>query len=240
MIYNWLKNSLSRIFSTHCLLCLGATKNTHLLCSSCESDLPTNSTACVLCAIPFANSKMSNKTLICGKCQKTPPNYTTSLIPNIYASPIKELIGQLKFHGNLCYAPLLAQTFVKSLMHRKNNLPECIIPVPLHKQRLKERGFNQALELAQLIAKQLNVPLDYALCQRNKATPFQSGLSAKQRKQNLKNAFSIPNAHNYKHVAIFDDVVTTGTTVNELAKQLKRSGVETVEVWAIARTASKN
>ena len=158
----------------------------------------------------------------------------------MYASPLKELIGHLKFHGNLSYTPLLAQTFINSLKHRKNNLPECIIPVPLHQQRLRERGFNQALELARIIAKQLHIPVDYTLCQRNKATPFQSGLSAKQRKQNLKGAFSVEKTRLYKHVAIFDDVVTTGTTVNELAKQLRQSGVETIEVWAIARTCDKN
>ena len=118
-------------------------------------------------------------------------------------------------------------------------MPECVIPIPLHTQRLRERGFNQSLEIAQLITKTLNIPLDYSLCKRNKATPFQSGLTAKQRKLNLKNAFSITKPHQYKHVAIFDDVVTTGTTVNELAKQLKKSGVEIVEVWAITRTANK-
>lgn len=171
---------------------------------------------------------------------KNQPYYTTSLIPHLYASPLKELIGQLKFHGNLSYSPLLAQSFVRSLSKRKHDLPECIIPVPLHKQRLQQRGFNQALELARIIAKQLQIPLDYTLCQRNKVTPFQSGLSAEQRKQNLRNAFNLSKAHHYKHVAIFDDVVTTGTTVNELAKQLKQSGVEIIEVWAIARTANKN
>lgn len=240
MIYNWLKNNLSSLISKQCLLCLSPTLNKHLLCSDCETDLPANPAHCVLCAIPFFQTQTSDKTLICGKCQKSPPYYTTSLIPHLYASPLKELIGHLKFHGNLSYAPLLAQTFTGSLKHRKNNLPECIIPVPLHQQRLRERGFNQALELAQIIAKQLKIPLDYSLCQRNKATPFQSGLSAKQRKQNLKNAFSVEKTHTYKHIAIFDDVVTTGTTVNELAKQLRQSGVETIEVWAIARTRDKN
>lgn len=240
MVYNWLKNNLSRLFSKHCLLCLSPTNNTHLLCTKCENDLPTNYPSCVLCAIPFSQIQTTSNTLICGKCQKKPPPFTTSIIPNIYASPIKELISQFKFHNNLSFAPLLANTFIKGLKKRKTNLPECIIPIPLHKQRLKERGFNQALELARIISKNINVPVDFALCQRTKATPFQSGLSAKQRKQNLKNAFSISDTHNYKHVAIFDDVVTTGTTVNELAKQLKQSGVEIIEVWAIARTCDKN
>ena len=240
MVYNWIKNNLQWFFSKHCLLCLSPTNNTHLLCSKCEDDLPANYPSCILCAIPFPQTIATSNTLICGKCQKQPPHYTTSIIPNIYAPPIKELISQFKFQNNLFFAPVLAKTFLNGLKKRQTNLPECIIPIPLHKQRLKERGFNQALELARIISKQLKVPVDFSLCQRTKATPFQSGLSAKQRKQNLKNAFKVSNKHNYKHVAIFDDVVTTGTTVNELAKQLKQSGVEIIEVWAIARTGNKN
>jgi len=177
--------------------------------------------------------------LVCGVCQKNPPHYNTSLIPRLYASPIKQLITEFKFHNNLSYAPLLAQSFVNSVRQNQRRLPGCIIPVPLHEQRLRERGFNQALELARLIARQLEIPLYHSLCVRNKATPFQSGLSAKQRKQNLKNAFHIIKTPPHTHVAIFDDVVTTGSTVNELARQLKKEGVEIIEVWAIARTENK-
>ena len=238
MVYNWLKNTLTKTLSKQCLLCLSPTNNTYQLCSHCEADLPSNSSHCIFCASPFSTNILKNN-LVCGQCQKKPPHYTTSTIPNLYAPPLKELIGQFKFHGNIYCAPLLAQTFLRSVKHRKNNLPECIIPVPLHKKRLRERGFNQSLELARIVSEQLQIPLDYTLCQRKKSTPFQSGLSAKQRQQNLKNAFHLKKTHAYKHVAIFDDVVTTGTTVNELAKQLKLSGIETIEVWAIARTANK-
>lgn len=240
MINNWLKNKLSSFVSKQCLLCLSPTHNKHLLCSDCELDLPTNHSFCLICAIPFPATQTNTKSMVCGSCQTKPPVYTASLIPHLYASPIKQLISQLKFHGNLTYVPLLAQSFINNVKHRENNLPDCIIPVPLHKQRLRQRGFNQALELARIIAVNFNIPLDYTLCQRDKSTPFQSGLSAKQRKQNLKNAFTITTPHPYKHVAIFDDVVTTGTTVNELARQLKLSGVEIIEVWAIARTYDRN
>lgn len=240
MVYEWLKNNLFSLISKQCLLCLSPTSNTHLLCLDCEKDLAENSYHCVICATPFAASLSGEIELVCGKCQKNPPNYTTSIIPHLYSSPLKQLISHLKFHGNLTYAPLLAHNFINAIKQRKNTLPECIIPVPLHLERLHERGFNQALELARLVAQQLNIPLDYSLCQRNKSTPFQSGLSAKQRKKNLKNAFAVTKQHSYQHVAIFDDVVTTGTTVNELAKQLKQSGVKTIEIWAIARTSDKN
>ena len=240
MVYNWLKSNLFWGFSKHCLLCLSPTQNRYLLCPDCEEDLPENAQHCLVCAIPLTTTQAQENTLVCGKCQKNPPHYTTSIIPYIYASPVKQLISQLKFHGNLTYTPLLAQSFIRALKHRSSNLPECIIPVPLHKTRLRERGFNQALEISQVLGKQLMIPIDYSLCQRNKSTPFQSGLSAKQRKLNLKNAFSMTKQHQHKHVAIFDDVVTTGTTVNELALSLKKSGVEIVEVWAIARTKNKS
>lgn len=237
MIYKWLNIKHLNLFPKSCLLCLASTPNRHLLCSACENDLPSNPFHCIICSSPLPH-QTDEKSLVCGVCQQYPPTYTTSLIPHLYASPLKQLITQLKFHANLSYAPLLVHKLV-DLVKQRRKLPDCIIPVPLHKQRLRERGFNQALELARIVAVNLNIPLDYSICQRTKSTPFQSGLSAKQRKQNLRNAFSVTKEHSYKHVAIFDDVVTTGMTVNELAKQLKLSGVETVEVWAIARTVDK-
>ena len=171
MIYKWLKSNLSRHTTHQCSLCLGATDNKHLICVACESDLPKNGHHCVICSIPFASSHLVNQTLVCGKCQKQPPNYTTSCIPLIYASPIKQLITNLKFKGNLAYAPLLANTVIEAVTQRQHRLPDCIIPVPLHKQRLHERGFNQALELARIISKPLNIPIDYTVCTRNKSTP---------------------------------------------------------------------
>ena len=239
MIYNWLNINLLQLITKQCLLCLSPTNNKHLLCTGCEADLTKNRFHCIICANPFSASGANERSLICGRCLKNPPAYTTSVIPHLYTSPLKQLISQLKFHGNLTFAELLSQNFINALKPRGENKPDCIIPVPLHRQRLQERGFNQALELARIIAPRLNIPLDYSLCQRAKSTPYQSGLTAKQRKQNLKNAFNITRPHAYKHVVIFDDVVTTGTTVNELAKQLKRSGVEIIEVWAIARTSEK-
>ena len=240
MIYKWLKNNLSSAVPRHCLLCLAPSQNTHLICNACESDLPRNTAHCIICSATLPRQESSITPLVCGKCQIQPPAYHTSVIPHLYQKPLKQLITRLKFNADLTGVPLLAKSFIRGLERNSTKLPDCIIPVPLHKQRLHERGFNQALELAQQVAGHFKIPLDYSLCRRNKATPYQSGLSAKQRKQNLKNAFTVTKNHSYKHVAIFDDVVTTGTTVNELAKQLKKSGVETIEVWAIARTIGKS
>jgi ComF family protein len=162
------------------------------------------------------------------------------LIPYQYATPLKQAISAFKFHSHVTYAPMLACLFITALNSRQSKMPECIIPVPLHPKRLQQRGFNQSLELAKIIARHLNIPVDATLCQRNSNTAFQSGLTAKQRKHNLLNAFEIVKSHQFKHVAIFDDVVTTGTTVNELARKLKLSGIEIIEVWAIARTVDEN
>ena len=258
MVYNWLKFDRRSLDSKRCLLCLGPVQispiqsraafskprqKLHSICSACENDLPLNRFHCVICAAPFPppqTDEISDTSLVCGACQKSPPTFHSSIIPYLYALPLKQLITALKFHGNLSYVPLLAQLFINSLTHRQHNLPDCIIPVPLHKHRLRERGFNQALELAKIIAKHFNIHLDYSFCQRCKSTPFQSGLNEKERKKNLRNAFEVSKDHQYKHVAIFDDVVTTGTTANELAGKLKQSGVEIIEVWAIARTFNKN
>jgi ComF family protein len=118
----------------------------------------------------------------------------------------------------------------------RNDKPELIIPVPLHEKRLKERGYNQSLEIARPIARQLKIPLAISVCDRIKHTPPQSSLSKYERQQNLHGAFSIHRTIPVKHVVIFDDVVTTGSTVVELGKILHQAGIERVDVWCVART----
>lgn len=213
-------------------------KNKYLLCAECENDLPLNQHHCIVCSVPFSIDNNTANLLICGQCQINLPIYNTSMVPFLYSTPLKQMITDLKFNNKLYYSSLLAQIFIHSIKPRSDQIPDCIIPVPLHPQRLRERGFNQALELSRIISSQLNIPLDYSLCQRKSNTLYQSGLNSKQRKSNLRNAFQVKTPHQYKHVVIFDDVVTTGTTVNELARKLKQSGVEKIEVWAIARTES--
>ena len=148
-------------------------------------------------------------------------------------------ISRLKFNRALHYAPLLASIFNRQLSQRSTNTPDCIIPVPLHPSRQRDRGFNQSLEIARLVSKMTGIPVEKSLCKRIRSTPFQSGLNAVTRNRNVKNAFQVVKKSHYRHVAIFDDVVTTGSTVNELARVLKKAGVEIIEVWAIARTHEK-
>jgi len=116
-------------------------------------------------------------------------------------------------------------------------MPEIIIPVPLHRTRLRERGFNQALEIARPIARSLSIPVDYKSCERVRKTSAQSLLPAAERRKNIKGAFRVTRPIAARHVAILDDVMTTGHTVQELAATLRKAGVERIDVWVVARTS---
>jgi ComF family protein len=107
--------------------------------------------------------------------------------------------------------------------------------VPLHRERLIERGYNQAEEIAILWSREFGIPVEHKALTRLRATPTQSGLSATQREENVRMAFAYHARRDYRHVAIVDDIITTGSTVGEITKTLHRAGVEYVEVWALAR-----
>lgn len=129
----------------------------------------------------------------------------------------------------------LGSLMAEDITRRKLTLPDILLPVPLHSSRLRQRGYNQALELARPIAKQLGLQLDTRSCTRKKLTSDQVGLSASKRKTNLKGAFEVNCSFKDKHVAVIDDVMTTGSTVNELSQQLIRAGARQVDVWVCAR-----
>ena len=114
-------------------------------------------------------------------------------------------------------------------------MPELVIPVPLHPTRYRHRGFNQSIEIAKTVAKELNIPLDLNSCSRHRDTPHQIALPAKLRRKNMKNAFLVQKMIPAQHVAIIDDVMTTGTTANELASVLKAAGVIHIDIWVCAR-----
>jgi ComF family protein len=151
----------------------------------------------------------------------------------------------MKDHGQLIHGRMLSELLIellaKDLPSNLNSttmttLPEVLIPVPLHVHRLRQRGYNQALEIARHLSRQLQIPLDTYSCQRVLDTPHQQGLSATERKRNLKQAFRVNKPLGYRHVALIDDVMTTGTTLNILAALLRRQGVERIDNWCLART----
>ncbi len=175
--------------------------------------------------------------LVCGACQLRPPPFTHCHVLWNYAIPINFFITQLKFHQQLVMARMMGH-YLAELLHTHyltHRLPEAIIPIPLHRKRLQERGFNQALEIAKPIAKKLNLRLLRHAAFRIKATQPQSGLNKKQRKENIQQAFNISKNFNAKHVLVVDDVITTSNTMTEFCNTLLNAKVARIEVACAAK-----
>lgn len=208
------------------------------LCLPCQKALPWLKNACPRCAFPLTET--NDKHALCGDCLKNSPQYSRTIALFSYQFPIDHLISGLKFANKLIYCQILGNIMAETITNYYQNkpLPEIIIPIPLHVQRLKERGYNQALELAKPIAKKLQIGLDRYSFIRIKTTKAQALISAKQRKQNIKNAFLPRKTINYKYVAIIDDVVTTGNTVREFSNILIANGIQKIDIWCCARTIS--
>jgi ComF family protein len=224
-----------KLFAGTCLLCRMSSGTNWDLCQNCEKSLPWLGSACKICAIPLP----VNPVLICGNCLKNPPAFQRIQALFLYTEPVSQLIKKFKFDGNLSIARVLAQLTsqkMQAFYQENKDYPQCIIPVPLHPARLRERGFNQALELARWVSKHLNKPIDYHTCQRIRYTAMQTGLSARERAKNVKGAFSIKKDSMYCHIALIDDVITTGHTVNALSQALQKQGVNRIDVWCCART----
>jgi ComF family protein len=218
------------LYPPTCLLCGDPGSDGRDLCRPCAESLPYIEAACPHCALPLASPEPQ----LCGACQKKSPAFDSAFAPLRYEEPVRHLIQSLKFGARYPAARLLG-TLLGERLHGRTDPPEALIPVPLHAGRYRERGFNQAIEIARTVSHYLEVPLDFTACRRLRATPAQARLSAKERRRNLRQAFATRPDLDHRHVAIVDDVVTTGTTVNEVARALRRAGVEKIEVWACAR-----
>lgn len=238
MINSLLKACLKKIRSGTCLLCEEPTYRRLDLCKTCEVELPYLTHACVQCALPLPPQ---NEDKYCGVCLQAPLEAYQVFSTFIYSLPIDRLIMELKFKHRLTAAAVLGQLMVTRIeqIYQVRTYPEVIIPIPLHSGRLRERGFNQALELARPISRALSIPLDYRRCFRVKQTAAQTGLSAKERAKNVKHAFTVQKPFSFDHVCLIDDVCTTGHTAMALAKVLFQSGVKTVDVWCCARASLK-
>jgi ComF family protein len=215
----------------NCILC-DALSN-HYFCDDCDRSLPRlSSNQCATCSKVIAINQ-GNK---CGACISKPPAYTATIAALSYAFPVDALIHALKYKMQLAIAPVLAKLFVDKLNSLElSELPELVIPMPLHPKRLQERGFNQTLEICHHMTRQLDIELSQNSCRRIKNTPPQTNLPWKIREKNIQKAFSCSVDLSGKHVAILDDVMTTGATLNELAKQLRKQGAKKITNWVIAR-----
>jgi ComF family protein len=206
------------------------------LCEACEADFPLNDHACEHCAEPLP--RVLTPPVLCGACAQRPPAFDACVAPFRYAFPIDRLIQGLKYRRELCYGRVLGQLLARQLSHRGTR-PELVIPVPLGLARYRERGFNQARELALPLRDLLGLSLRSDLVVRQRETREQAGLDRKERRKNTRKAFALVAPVRARHIAIVDDVVTTGSTVNELSKLLRTAGAEWIEVWAVARAVRK-
>lgn len=243
IINYWLKNShllnfksIASIFlKPHCFLCVTNQTQKHGLCQDCLNDLTwVPAASCPQCGLISDGN-------LCGSCVSSPPHFNATHAVFLYAYPIDAMIQHYKYGASLS----LSQSFGQ-LIHEKirliNNFDaiDLIIPMPMHPTRLKERGFNQALEIAKVLDKSFNKnntsKLNYQSVIRQTLTPPQASLPLKERVKNIKGAFKINKNITGKRIAIVDDVMTTGASLNELAKTLKQAGATHVECWVIART----
>jgi ComF family protein len=227
----WLGRAL---WPTSCILCGGAGGEDIDLCGDCAADLSRNEPACGVCAEPLPGASI--ETRVCGTCLRDPPPFRSSFVPFRYAYPLDHLVQGLKFRNELACGRVLGQLFASCLLARGAALPEAIVPVPLAMRRYRQRGYNQASELALSIRRVTGVAVRSDIAIRQRETAEQAGLDRKARRRNVTDAFAAVAPLHAHHIAILDDVVTTGSTVRELAETLRRAGAERLEVWAIART----
>jgi Predicted amidophosphoribosyltransferases len=237
----WLGNALRKGFKRRytggitwgvqdCTLCGGPAdaRRERLLCMACDVSLPAHpADACPQCGIASPGA------LVCGDCLSDPPAFDAALTVFTYRFPLDQLIQSFKYASNLALADFFAQKLVSCV--RDHPMPHALVAMPLARRRLTERGFNQALLIADNAAQRLSLPIERTALVRVRETLPQSGLPWKERRANVKGAFACATNLKGRHIALVDDVMTTGATLNEAAKVLKMHGAARVTAWVIAR-----
>ncbi|QOD91154.1 ComF family protein [Lysobacter sp. CW239] len=230
----WLRHDAIRLlWPGRCLACAAPGENGRDLCAACRAALPWHGPACERCALPLPAPNPA-ETALCGTCLQRPPPLAQTHAACTYRAPLDRLLPRFKFHHDLAAGRLLSQMMVEAFSPLSR--PDALIPIPLHRARLRRRGYDQALELARPLADALAIPLlDDALL-RPRATAPQSRLDAAGRQRNLRGAFTVrPGADLPAHVVLVDDVMTTGATLHAAAIVLRRAGAARVDAWVAAR-----
>lgn len=242
---HWSRQLITRLPSvipSSCAVC--GTVNDDAICSACRKQFFGQvAHRCLQCAIPLPGMQALTAAK-CGECLKDPPAFDATVVAADYAPPIDRLVLALKFGNQLALAPMFARILRDALLNRQQlPLPTILTAVPLGRQRLAERGFNQALEIARPFSRALGIALDPHLVARLRETQAQSLLHPDERHKNIRHAFLVPGgaaAHVHgRHIGVVDDVITTGETLSELAATLKRFGATRVTNFVFARTLQK-
>ncbi len=198
------------------------------LCTSCKQQLPTLTRHCEQCSLP-----LHHPSKLCGRCLQKSPSFDSTLAAFTYQDRIKQMILNLKYQQQCYQAHWLADLWWQQCQQRIQTV-DIILPIPLHARRLRQRGYNQAALLAQQLAKHSGSPCDIHALKKIKFTQPQSELKARQRQHLPANAFSTGNLCG-KSIAVVDDVMTTGSTLQAVAHCLKQHGAKTITNWVIAR-----
>lgn len=198
-------------------------------CTACLRHLPWLENGCLRCAEPISEQS------VCGRCLKDPPAIQRSWVPLRYEAPMTQWLPQFKYRAQLKYGRLLSQLLARTLSEGNAPMPQLIIPVPMHPQKLGQRGFNQALLVAKDLSRRFGIPYSNRHLIRRQSSPAQAGLKLAARQRNLRHAFAVQAAPPQR-IALVDDVITTGSTIRACARTLEKAGAQHIEVWALART----
>ena len=225
------KRTTDTVLVQDCLLC-GQPDSPAILCRNCADDLPRlPANRCPVCALPTLNGEH------CGRCLAHPPHYDRTLAVFQYEFPLDKLIQSFKYGHRLSLSAYFGRELLDAAQPVAAGLNlDMIVPLPLHRARLRERGFNQALELARPVAAGLGLPLESSTCTRIRATPAQATLPWKERERNIRGAFACQRDLTNRRVLLIDDVMTTGASLDECARTLKLHGAAEVTLLIVART----
>jgi len=233
MVDNISRELLDLLAPSRCYWCRCAAPAGRVACAACNAALPWNTHACRACGIPLPPAQGAP---VCADCLRDSPPQDRSWAAFRYEAPIAQAIVDLKFHGRLTPAHVVGRLMAEQLIQRPEPLPELLIPIPLSSARLRRRGYNQALALGRALAGVVALRLAPTAARRTRDTREQTRLDAAQRRRNVRGAFAIDAAAvRGRHVALLDDVVTTGATMAELARAVSAAGATRVEAWAVAR-----
>jgi ComF family protein len=221
---------VAALLPQHCFLC-GQASGATVLCQPCQHGLPDlPESACPRCALPTPGGST------CGACLRQAPHFDASIARYRYAFPVDKLIQALKYSHRLALANFFAEALASSGEVAIFAGADAIVPLPLSRQRLRQRGFNQAVEIARPLARQLRLPLLLDACQRPIDTPPQASLPWQARRKNIRGAFECSVDLSGRSLIVVDDVMTTGATLDEFARTLKKHGAVHVTNWVVART----
>ena len=227
-------NIFSTILPPTCAICKLKSDTNMDICSICYRELPWLIDVCYQCGEQLDNIHESVR---CQKCMFFPPKFDRLCALFNYKSPVAKLITQLKFQHKLAYGNLLGQLLLEQyqIWYKASSVPDAIIPVPLHNLRHRIRGFNQVQEILKPLAKAKGIIVIDDLCVRTRYTKPQIKGGAKHRRRNLRGAFQLTKKVSCEHIAIVDDVFTTGSTIRAVCEVFRAAGVQHIDVWCICR-----